>query len=87
MYKLKDGFVLKDVAGKCVAVPTGSDIDFNGMIALNGTARVLWDCLTAGAEIEDMKAALLAEYEVDEETAEKHAVAFVEKLKGLHFLV
>lgn len=84
--KLKKGFVLKEVAGKCVAVPTGTDINFNGMITLNGTAKVLWDCLENGAEAEDLTNALLAEYDVDRETAEKHVVAFVEKLKGLNFL-
>ena len=84
--KLKKGFVLKEVAGKCVAVPTGTDINFNGMITLNGTAKVLWDCLKKGAETEDLTNALLAEYDVDRETAEKHAAAFVEKLKGLNFL-
>lgn len=84
--KLKNGFVLREVAGKCVAVPTGTNINFNGMITLNGTAKVLWDCLEKGAEIEDLAKALLAEYDVDRETAEKHAAAFVEKLKGLNFL-
>ena len=84
--KLKNGFVLREVAGKCVAVPTGTNINFNGMITLNGTAKVLWDCLEKGAELEDLAKALLAEYDVDRETAEKHAAAFVEKLKGLNFL-
>lgn len=84
--KLKNGFVLREVAGKCVAVPTGTNINFNGMITLNGTAKVLWDCLEKGAEIEDLAKALLTEYDVDRETAEKHAAAFVEKLKGLNFL-
>jgi len=83
--KLKKGFVIREVAGKCVAVPTGTDINFNGMITLNGTAKVLWDCLEKGAELNDLTAALLAEYDVDEETAAKHAAAFVEKLKGLNF--
>lgn len=84
--KLKKGFVLREVAGKCVAVPTGADINFNGMITLNGTAKVLWDCLEKGAEVEDLTEALLAEYNVDRETAERHSAAFVEKLKSLNFL-
>jgi len=85
--KLKNGFILREVAGDCVAVPTGSELNFNGMITLNGTAKTLWLCLEKGAELPDLVAALTAEYDVDAETAEKHAVAFVEKLKGLNFLV
>lgn len=84
--KLKKGFVLKEVAGKCVAVPVGADIDFNGMITLNSTAKVLWDCLEKGAELDDLTAALLAEYDVDRETAAAHAAKFVEKMRGLNFL-
>lgn len=87
MLKLKEGFVLREVAGKCVVVPAASDINFNGMITLNDTARTLWERLADGAELEDLTAALLAEYDVEEAEAAKHAAAFVEKMKGLNFLV
>jgi hypothetical protein len=43
--KLKEGFVLRDVAGSCVVVPTGTDLNFNGMISLNDTGKVLWQRL------------------------------------------
>ncbi|MBE6587080.1 MAG: PqqD family protein [Ruminococcaceae bacterium] len=84
--KLKNGFILRDIGGECVAVPTGSDIDLNGMITLNETAKTLWLCLEKGAELSDLVKALTDEYEVDEETARKAAVSFTEKLKGHGFL-
>ena len=85
--KLKDGFVLREVAGKCVAVPTGAAVNFNGMISLNETARVLWNRLAeADASMDDLTSALTTEYAVDAETAARHAAAFVEKLRKLDFL-
>jgi hypothetical protein len=84
--KLKAGFILRQVGGDTVVVPTGADINLNGMITLNETAKTLWLALEKGATIEELTKALLDEYDVDEETAAIHAEKFVEKLKGLDFL-
>lgn len=84
--KLKKGFIIREVAGQCVVVPTESTLDFKGMIALNGTAKTLWSLLEKGAELDELTAALLAEYDVDEATAAAHVNSFVEKLKERGFL-
>ena len=84
--KLKDGFVLREVAGEHVVIPTGDSLDLNLMITLNETGVTLWKALEQGGELADLTAALLAEYEVDEATAARHAAAFVEKLKEHDFL-
>lgn len=85
--KLKDGFVLRTVAGETIVVPTGATLDLNMMITLNGTGKFLWEQLEKGVEAEELVAALLEEYEVDEATAKAHVAAFVEKLNGHGFLV
>ena len=84
--KLKDGFVLRTVAGDTIVVPTGSALDLNMMITLNDTGKFLWEKLEKGALTEDLVAALLEEYDVDETTAKAHVAAFVEKLNGHGFL-
>ena len=84
--KLKSGFVLKEVAGECVVVPTGADLNINGMITLNSTGKTLWCALENDVDLNDLTSALLAEYEVDEETARGAAERFVNKLKELDFL-
>ena len=48
--KLKDGFILRSVAGETVVVPTGDDLDLNMMITLNETGKFLWEHLEKGAE-------------------------------------
>ena len=84
--KLKSGLVLRQVAGENVVLSVGGEVELKGMITLNETACVLWKCLEQGAELSDLTAALLAEYDVDEQTASAHAAAFVEKMKELEIL-
>lgn len=85
--KLKEGFVLRQVAGENVVLCVSSDVDLNGMITLNDTGCTLWKRLEQEAQLSDLTAALLEEYEVDEETAQAAAVRFVQKLKELDLLV
>ena len=78
--------MLRQVAGENVVLPVGGDVDFNGMITLNETGATLWKRLEQEAELSDLTAALLAEYEVDEATAAAAAEQFVAKLKEQGFL-
>ena len=84
--KLKDGFILRSVAGETVVVPTGDDLDLNMMITLNETGKFLWEHLEKGAEESELVAALLQEYEVDEQTARNHVALFIKKLNENGFI-
>lgn len=85
--KLKDGFILRSVAGETVVVPTGDDLDLNMMITLNETGKFLWERLEKGAQEAELIAAVLGEYNVDEQTAKAHVAAFVKKLNDYGFLM
>ena len=84
--KLKDGFILREIAGENVVVPTADTLDLNMMITLNDTGCTLWKRLEQEAELADLTAALLAEYDVDEKTAAAAAEQFVAELKKHDFL-
>lgn len=84
--KLKEGFLLREVAGETVVIPTGANLDLNMMITLNDTGRFLWEHLENETDVDALVGALLAEYEVDESTARAAVIAFVEKLKTHDFL-
>ena len=84
--KLKEGFILRTVAGQTVALPAGGVTNLDMMITLNDTGKFLWEKLTVGAEKDELVEALLAEYDVDRETAEKSVDAFVARLKEHDFL-
>lgn len=84
--KIKDGFLLRQVAGKTVVVPVGSGLDLNMMITLNGTGAFLWERLQTETDAKALTDALLAEYDVDETRARESVDAFVQKLKDHDFL-
>ena len=85
--KLKDGFLLRQVAGQTVVLPTGGDLDLNMMITLNDTGAFLWEKLQAEIDEDGLVAALLAEYDVDADTAARCVADFVKKLDDNGFLL
>lgn len=84
--KIKDGFILRSVAGQTVVLPTGDELDLNMMITLNDTGTFLWEHLQAETDENALVSALLSEYDVDEETARKAVAGFVAKLNDHGFL-
>lgn len=84
--KLKDGFILRTVAGQTVVLPVGGDLDLNMMITLNDTGAFLWEKLTEETDEDALVAALLAEYDVDQATAKNAVAAFLKKLNDNGFL-
>ncbi len=79
--KIKDGFILREVAGSYLVVAVGNAVkEFGGIVNLNETGAFLWRLLEKSSTESEMVDALLNEYEVDRETAEKDVKAFVEKL-------
>lgn len=85
--KLKDGFVLRTVAGETVVLPSGNVTNFDMMITLNDTGRFLWEKLESETDEAALVAAVLAEYDVSEDRAAASVQAFVARLKELDFLV
>lgn len=84
--KLKNGFILRNIAGKTVALPAEDDIDLNTMITLNETGAFLWERLQNETTEDELVAALLAEYDVDEALARKSVQNFVGKLQKNGFI-
>ena len=79
--KIREGFVLKQVADATIVVPSGkASLDFNGMITLNDTGAFLWKLLESETDEEAMVRAMLAEYDVGEEKAKAGIRKFVERL-------
>ena len=82
MIKIKEGFMLREVAGSFAVVPVGkASLDFKGMISLNETGAFLWKLLAEGITKEDLLVKMLAEYDVDEEVAKTHIDTFIKKLE------
>lgn len=84
--KLKQGFIMRDIAGEIVVVPSGDELNLNMMITLNETGKFLWKRLETGADMNELVQAMLGEYDVDEQTARAGVERFVNKLQERGFL-
>ena len=85
--KIKQGFMLREVAGNYVVVAIGeASKNFNGVINLNESGAFLWEKLAEGISKEDLLKALLDEYDVPEAIAVRDIDNFISKLKGSDIL-
>lgn len=82
--RIKEGFILREVADSYVVVAVGAaSLNFKGVIKINESAAMLWKAMEEGDKsVEDLVELLLNKYEVDENTAKKDVIDFVEGLKG-----
>ena len=59
--KIKDGFVLREVAGDVVVLPSG-DLEINAMITLNESAAFLWKHMQEETTVEELVNAVVESY-------------------------
>ncbi|MCI9617598.1 MAG: PqqD family protein [Eubacterium sp.] len=81
--KIKEGFILRNVAGNNVVVPIGqATLDFNGMMSLNDTGAFLFERLIEGTSKENLVEDLIAEYGIDRDLAVEDVEAFILKVES-----
>lgn len=79
--KIKEGYLLREVAGNWVALPIGEEtLNFNGMMTLNSSGRILWQALETGCDREKLAEILTENYEVSLEQALVDVDEFLAKL-------
>lgn len=79
--KIKDGFLLRQIAGSWVIVPIGQRVvEFNGLITLSETGAIVWRMLEKGASIDQIVSAILEEYEIDEKTVREDVQEMVSNM-------
>ena len=70
--RIKDNFVLREVAGEMVAVTAGnSEGKYWGMVQMNATGVFIWNCLQEDTTREAILEKMLEKYDIDEQTAQK----------------
>ena len=79
--KIKEGFVLREVAGSFVVLPLAkSTAEFNGMLTLNESGVLLWKRLSEGCTLSELVSVLTEEYEVNEDVALHDVEKFLAKI-------
>lgn len=77
----------REIGGEFFLVPLGKTVyETNGLFFLSELAAFIWDKIPEAETETDIVNAVLAEYEVDEETAKKDVADFIAKLKEMNIL-
>lgn len=86
--RIKNGFVLREVAGQIMVIATGeASKDFHGMIKLNSTGKVIWIGLQEGLEENKIAERLQEQFDVDAEKALEDTRGFLKQMEEMGFLV
>ena len=85
--KIKEEYILQNIADKWIVVDSNArSVNFNRLLSLNSTGKLLWVLLEAGAAREALVSALTEEYDIDRSRVESDVDAFLRKLKELECL-
>lgn len=85
--KIKDGFVLRNMMDEYIVMPTGDNIaKFDGVVVLNEVSAFVFEQLKSPVGWEDVLEAVLAEFDVDEETAKKDLDEVLEEFRNLKLI-
>ena len=82
--RIKDGFVMRDVASQAGAVATGeASKSFHGMIKLNSTGSKIWRGIEAGDNEAAIAGNLANEYGIDPEQTLADVKAFIARMREI----
>ena len=79
--RIKDGFILREVAGTFVIISAGDEsLDFKGVITVNEVGALIWKGVEAGKSKEEIVDKILSEYDVQREVAAVDCDEFLQQL-------
>jgi hypothetical protein len=86
-YRARADYMLRELAGECVLIPTGeAAAAFNGIISLNNTSRFVWEALKEPLTFSELLARFLEEYEIDEDTAKADLQELLDDFAAHHMI-
>ncbi len=85
--KIKKELMKREIAGETFLVPLGKTVyQNNGLFILTEVGAFLWDRLAQAESQEELAAAVLEEYDIDESTARADIQTFLDKLKEMDII-
>ncbi len=82
--KLSSSFITHNYKDEQLMVAVGSKAkDFHGIVRSNPTAAFIIDLLKTETTLDGIVGAMTEEYDVDEATARRDALAVIEKLRSI----
>ena len=79
--KISNEFVLREIEGDYIIVPTGKEaLKFNGIITLNEVGLIIWELLQKETTFDEIVQTIMETYEVEEAEVQGDVREFLEKL-------
>ncbi len=78
-FKIKQGYVAREIVGEFIAVPVDGSVGSN-IVVLNEVSKFLWDELKTEKNIDELLDAMLGNYDVSKEEAEADLKDFLMQL-------
>ena len=80
--KIKDGFILKDVAGSKIVIATGAQrVSFNGVITFNEVGAEVFNLLDGTNSVEEIVEKISKEYNAPYEVVKVDVERLIEKMR------
>lgn len=84
---IKDDLMLRNILGDWIVVPMGERLlEFNGMLKINESGAFIWKLLENENNEQEIIAAMLEEYDIDEATATIELNTFMNTLLEANIL-
>ena len=82
-YQKSDDIVSRDIAGETILVPIRNNVgDLESIYTLNETAARVWSLLDGQRTVREIRDAIVAEYEVEQEEAEQDVLELLAQLES-----
>lgn len=83
--KIKEEFVLQEVADEYIVVPVADEAErLHGIIKLNETGAFIWKCISQkDMSYDEIEKELVSEYSVSLDKAASDLKAFIEQIRGM----
>lgn len=81
--RIKDGFVMRDVAGSKVVLPIGErQEEINGIITFNDTGAEIFNMLNGTYTVEEIIEKLAKDYETSYDVVKADVMNLIEKMRS-----
>ena len=80
-FKIKSGYISREVAGELLAIPVAPELKASNIVILNPVSGLLWEKLQSECTLQQLVKAVTEEFAIDEATAENDIKEFLQMLK------
>jgi len=88
VYSKSDSVVFRKIGDECILVPIHQGVgDLNSIYTLNETAAHIWEMIDGNRSVKEIRDALLEEFEISPEEAEKDLIEHLGQLESIKLVL